>query len=62
MITENLVWLIIEKEGWVGTDCLKDDNTIQVSLDDDDEYFGEYIRGTDGTFTFNEYQIKPTLN
>jgi hypothetical protein len=58
MITEDLVWLIIEKEGWVGTDCLKKDNTIKVSLDDDEEYFGEYVQGTDGTFIFNEYQIK----
>ena len=57
--TEKQVWSIIEELDWSATICDHEpcygQITIQVALEEDGDYFGEFIQWQDGLYTFVFY-------
>lgn len=57
--TEKQIWSLIIQLDWSTTICDHEpcygQMTIQVSLDKDMPYFGEFLQDTDGLFTFAFY-------
>lgn len=58
--TEKQVWGIIKKLDWSATICDHEpcygQMTIQVALEQDGDYFGEFVQDVDGLYTFGFYK------
>ena len=60
--TEEEVWGIIKKLDWSSTICDHEpcygQMTIQVALEQDGDYFGEFIQWQDGFYSFVFYSFR----
>ena len=57
--TEEQVWNLIQQLNWSATICDHEpcygQMTIQVALEQDGDYFGEFVQDADGLYTFVFY-------